>query len=259
MYAMSAGVRVKVAVVFALSAALLAACGQHSGQVENDAEFHPGNSGSESEEASKGSEVSTFKWEGDGSSLSSEQRGYLADLSIRYNGIFTGLDGRPQAEVEALGFPTSKEWLDARSLSDDEIAIRAKRGDVKAKAFHVDRGLVKLEHLVKSSGAENITEVFQASPAARDEYQKLAIDTQVAAAEILKFHPSPFAAYLFGQTSAVTGGMQFPVAASIAVAGDLGDKRSPELLQAFSNKVGAMDSSAVMSSYNNMRNIAGLK
>jgi hypothetical protein len=53
--------------------------------------------------------------------------------------------------------------------------------------------------------------------------------------------------------------MQFPVAASIAVAGDLGDKRSPELLQAFSNKVGAMDSRAVMSSYNNMRDIAGLK
>ena len=249
----------KFAIFSAISASLLVACGQPPEQVVGKAESRSSDSASGPKKVTEGNGYSTFKWDGDGSSLSSEQRKYLTDLSTRYNGIFAGLDGKPQSEVDALGFPTSKEWLDAKDLTDDELLNRAKQGDVKAKAFYVDRGLVKLESLLSSSGAENITEVFQASPAARDEYQKLAIDTQVAAAEILKFHPSPFAAYLFGQTSAVTGGMQFPIAASIAVAGDLGDTRSPELLQAFSNKVGAMDSSAVMSSYNNMRNIAGLK
>ncbi|WP_295567759.1 hypothetical protein [uncultured Stenotrophomonas sp.] len=249
----------RLAIFTAVSAGLLVACGQPPRQVVGKADSRSGDSSSGPGKATEGGVQSTFKWDGDGSSLSYEQHKYLADLSSRYNGIFAGLDGKPKGEVDALGFPTSKEWLDAKGLTDEELLKRARQGDVKAKAFYVDRGLVKLEGLLSSSGAENLAEVFQASPAARDEYQKLAIDTQVAAAEILKFHPSPFAAYLFGQTSAVTGGMQFPIAASMAVAGDLGDTRSPELLQAFSNKVGAMDSSAVMSSYNNMRNIAGLK
>jgi hypothetical protein len=248
----------KFAIVSVISAGLLIACGPPAEQVASKAELRPSDSGSGSEKLLGESGNSTFKWDGD-SSLSAEQREYLADLSIRYNGIFAGLEGRSMREVEALGFPSAKEWLDAKNLTDDELLNRARQGDVKAKAFYVDRGMFKLESLVSSSGAENISEVFQASPAARDEYQKLAIDTQVSAAEILKFHPSPFAAYLFGRTSAVTGGMEFPIAASIAVAGDLGDARSAALLQAYSSKVGAMDPGAVMSSYNSMCSIAGLK
>jgi hypothetical protein len=229
----------KFAIVSVISAGLLIACGPPAEQVASKAELRPSDSGSGSEKLLGESGNSTFKWDGD-SSLSAEQREYLADLSIRYNGIFAGLEGRSMREVEALGFPSAKEWLDAKNLTDDELLNRARQGDVKAKAFYV-------------------SEVFQASPAARDEYQKLAIDTQVSAAEILKFHPSPFAAYLFGRTSAVTGGMEFPIAASIAVAGDLGDARSAALLQAYSSKVGAMDPGAVMSSYNSMCSIAGLK
>lgn len=53
--------------------------------------------------------------------------------------------------------------------------------------------------------------------------------------------------------------VRVPYAAAIAVAGDLGDARSAALLQAYSNKVGAMDSDAVMSSYKSMRSTAGLK
>ncbi|HGM6729685.1 TPA: hypothetical protein ACKQBZ_000738 [Stenotrophomonas maltophilia] len=266
---MKAKVGVGLVVSIAVSSIFLVACRQPPEQLGSQPEL----SSSDSDRGSgggipgkaapeKGSEEgkrSTFKWEGDGSSLTIEQRGYLANLSIRYNNIFTGLEGKPQAEVDALGFPTAEEWLDARNLTDDELLDRARRGDVKAKAFYVDRNVARLEDLLSSSGAESLSEVFQASPAARGEYQQLVVDTQVAAAGILKFQPSPFAAYLYGHTSAVIGGMQFPYAAAIAVAGDLGDARSAALLQAYSNKVGAMDSDAVMSSYKSMRSTAGLK
>jgi hypothetical protein len=202
---------------------------------------------------------STFTWPEGSPQLSENDRQYLRNLSERYNNIFSTLDGRPENEAISLGFPTAKEWLDARNISDQELKNRAKEGDVKAKAFYVDRNLQTLENLISSSGAENINEVFQASPAARERFQQTAIDTQVASAELLKFRPSPFSAYMFGMSSAITGGVNFTIPASIAVAGDLGDRRSPDLLQAYSNKVGALDSNAVMSSYLSMRKTAGLK
>lgn len=199
-----------------------------------------------------------FRWSGNNATFPEDDRRYLANLSSRYHDIFRGLDGKPESEALALGFPTAKEWLDARDLSNEELLDQMNQGNINAKAFHVDRQLETLENLISSSGAENITELFQTSPAIRDKYQQLAIDTQVAAAGLLKFHPSPFSAYMFGATSAITGGVDAPIPASMSVAGELGDSRSAELLKAYSAINEKMDPAAVMSSYSSMRKIAGL-
>lgn len=201
---------------------------------------------------------SELQWLEDRGHFSEEDHRHLSALSTRYNNIFSGLDAMPAAEVAALGFPTAKEWIEARNLSTEALKAKAEKGDTKAKAFYVDRQLQMLESLTASSGAENILEAFQASPELRDRFQQDFIDAHVTAGELLKFHPSPFSAYLFGVSSAATGGVPFHVAASIAVAGELGDKRSSGLLQAYLEKMGPMDPSAVDSSYKSMRRTAGL-
>ena len=162
---------------------------------------------------------SELQWPEDRGHFSEEEHRYLSALSTRYNSIFSGLDAMPAAEVAALGFPTAKEWIEARNLSTEALKAKAEKGDTKAKAFYVDRQLQMLESLTASSGAENILEAFQASPELRDRFQQDFIDAHVTAGELLKFHPSPFSAHLFGVSSVATGGVPFPVAASIAVAG----------------------------------------
>lgn len=180
-------------------------------------------------------------------------------LSSRYNNIFSALEGRSLREVRALGFPTAQEWLDARHLSDDELKSDAERGNVNATIFYTDRRLQFIEGLIASSGAHSISEVFQASPDLLAQYEQLVIDTHVSAAGLLKIHPTPFSAYLFGVSSAVTGGADFPMPASMQLAADLGDARAPDLLRDYSSKAEGMDPNAIASAYSSMRTIAGVR
>ena len=200
-----------------------------------------------------------FHWSERGSGLPPADRAYLAQLSSRYHNIFADLDGRSLREVRALGFPTAQEWLEARQLSDEELKADADGGNLNAKIFYTDRRLMEIERLVASLEADSILDVFRESPELRAQHQQQVIDTHVSAAGLLKFHPTPFTAYLFGVSSAVTGGEEFPIPASMKLAADLGDTRAPALLRDYSRHVGEMDANAVASSYSSMRAIAGSK
>jgi len=227
--------------------------------VSSNASRHPVQQSEASAAAQRHGGSALFHWSERGSGLPIADRAYLAQLSSRYHNIFSGLDGRPLREVRALGFPTAQEWLDARHLSDEELKADADGGNINAKIFYTDRRLMEIERLVASLGADSIQDVFRESPELLTQHEQLVIDTQVSAAELLWLKPTPFAAYLYGKGSAVTGGAELPIAASMRLAGELGDNRAPALLAEYTRRGKVVDDELSMSVYSSMRAIAGRK
>lgn len=222
--------------LFAIFGVALAGCNQaqspspHNGQAPSSA----GSVAATTSAAPTGSVVSlgeqsthlqsTVSWDETVASLPKDKAQYLQKIQARYFGSLAFSNDEERQYLEAAGFPSIEEWLNAMQMSDTELKAISDTGDGKAQAIYLDR------MIERASGYLHLRDIndaaYRASPGHSYSLKAYEISTQVQLS-----HRSPFTGYLLG---AMYSTLNYPpspetAAAGMLVAADAGDPRAAAL------------------------------
>lgn len=179
--------------------------------------------------------------------LPASDKNYLEKINANYFGAMEFNSNSELRKMAQLGIPLPREWLEAKSMTDEELKKMADAGNIKAQMFYADR-------LIDDAIA--YLPVRKSNPAAYDNGPgaKAAMSAYVAVGQ-LKSSGSPFAAYQSGRMQYLLDVSASPefVAGAMFAALDRGDVRAARLLQAFSKDHPGMDAAAIMSVYQSLK------
>ena len=191
---------------------------------------------------------SEYSWDGIVRSVSPEEAKYLQQANSNYFGALAFDNAKELQELVAKGFPLPEEWLEARSMTDQDLKALVDSGNVKAKAFYLDRLVNQASDYLDLRGVDD--QKYQDSPGSR-----LSLLAYEQAAQVQTSYKSPFAGYLLGSTYSRLNYPPSPesAAAGILVAFDTGDERALNLMNTYQAQHPNMDITKIMAAYGALR------
>ena len=183
----------------------------------------------------------SISWEQEVRRMSEDKAAYLDSINNRYFGAVAYENEQERRYLEESGFPSIDEWLQARTMSDNQLQQWASSGDGKAMAFYIDRMLERATPYLHLRGVDDTA--YKASPAASYALKAYEFSTQVQST-----HKSPFSGYLLGAMFSTLAYSQSPesAAAGIMAARDAGDPRASALLLTYEANHPGMDQQAIL-------------
>ncbi len=180
--------------------------------------------------------------------LTSDDGAFLKEKNEQYFGVFEYGSEMELKERAASGFPLSDEWLAARAMSDQELKSMADAGNIKAKAFYLDRVLSEASPYLSLRGVNDI-EFSQGKG------NKLAMEAAERAMQIQSSYSGPFAGYQLGYAYSTLSYPYSPesAAAGMFIAMERGDRRALGYLQNYQQMHRNMDVSTVMAAYSSFK------
>lgn len=187
-------------------------------------------------------------WDGLIDSIPKEDAKYLNSINSNYFGALSFKSKDELRELAAKGFPLPEEWLEARSMTDEELKKLSNSGNLKAKAFYLDRLISRADEYFDLRGVDDVA--YQASPGA-----KYSLQAYELAAQIQSSYKSAFGGYLLGSAYSRLNFPQSPEAgaAGMFVALNAGDKRALGLLRTYEATHPDMNIGEIMSAYGALR------
>ena len=149
---------------------------------------------------------------------------YLEELDRRYFGVMSFRSEDERNYMLQAGFPTPREWLSAKRMTDSELQALADAGDPKIAGILADRMSVRLGTLIAMDEA-HLEDVGD------DERAFVATAAVAYATQALQGSPSPFGVYVEGMVKSSIFNSWEPMTAAMFEGMRRGDPRAGRLIE----------------------------
>lgn len=172
------------------------------------------------------------------------QREMLQDRNAAYFGSLEFSDAEEWKTMARQGFPLPEDWIDASTMSSDELKRMAERGSTKARMLYADRMIDEaIGHLP----------VRQRDPGAYDHGPggAAAIQAYIEVGRLVDSTSSPFASYVGGRLrySLDVPASREAIAGAMFAASQRGDARAAAMLERFVADNPGMDVGSIVAAY----------
>jgi len=172
------------------------------------------------------------------------QREVLQNRNAAYFGSLEFSDAEEWKSMARQGFPLPEDWIDASTMSNDELKRMAERGSAKARMLYADRVIEEaIGHLpVRQHNAE----AYDRGPGGT-----AAIQAYIEVGRLVDSTSSPFAAYVGGRLQYSLDLPTSPevIAGAMFAASQRGDARAGALLERFVADNPGMDVGSIVAAY----------
>lgn len=154
-----------------------------------------------------------------------ESRAQLLDgIDIRY---FNTISSNPigfNTNLDRLGFPSENDWISAQNKTDEELHSEARNGSSKAKQLYIDRVISSIPTTGWHGTGNDLKDLRLGNQIL--EAKSMAMQNITDTGSVFSIYQ---AAALYNASS--VGGNSPMIAASLQLAGELGDNRAPQALR----------------------------